>query len=263
MAKEEEKIKQQAAGAPNAPTDANLPSTPNRDAYKQMMAEDYPDLDFEDKEARYGRMVEDRQKYRDLSKAGRGLSAALDKHRWLGAMFNDLAQNPDLNPLTWMSQNGIDIRGALEDEKIAAEVDEAFKSWTQKQVDGETSKENALNAQLQSKEALDQLQDELGLSDEQAARMWEHFWQEIVADAFEGKVSKDTWTGILHAMNYDSDIKNAREEAGMQARNEKFNNNVKSFAEKKVPPTFSQGQGRVSERKTKKEGVFDDLKDYH
>lgn len=261
MAKAEKEIEKKTAEAPVEA--AAQEAHPNRDAYKQMMAEDYPDLDFEDKEARYGRMVEDRQKYRELSKAGKALSGTLDKHRWLGAMFNDLAENPELNPLTWMSQNGIDIRGALEDEKIAAEVDEAFRTWTQRQVEGENARQASLDNQLLSKEALDQLQEELGLSDEQASRMWEHFWQEIVADALDGKVSKDTWKGLLHAMNYDTDIQNAREEAGIQARNEKFDNNVKSFGGKKVPPTFPQGQGRVAERKPRKEGVFDDLKDYH
>ena len=30
---------------------------PNRDAYKKAFSEDYPDMDFEDKEARYGRML--------------------------------------------------------------------------------------------------------------------------------------------------------------------------------------------------------------
>ena len=59
-------------------------------------------------------------------------------------------------------------------------------------------------------------------------------------------------------MNYDTDIANAREESAMQARNEKFENKVKSFDEGKVPPSFSQGSGqRVSAPKKKKESLRD------
>ena len=59
-------------------------------------------------------------------------------------------------------------------------------------------------------------------------------------------------------MNYDTDIKNAREESAMQARNEKFENKVKSFDEGKVPPSFSQGSGqRVAPKKQKNESLKD------
>lgn len=69
---------------------------------------------------------------------------------------------------------------------------------------------------------------------------------------------------IMHAMNYDQDIKNARDEAAMQARNEKFANKVKSFDETKVPPTFSQGRGqRVTPKRRKSMSMdFDEMKQY-
>jgi hypothetical protein len=89
--------------------------------------------------------------------------------------------------------------------------------------------------------------------------MWEHFWDDVFAPAFQGKVSKDTWVGLMHAMNYDSDIKNARDEAAMQARNEKHANKVKTFDEQQVPPSFGQGSGsRASARnQQKKESLMD------
>ena len=36
------------------------PVSKNREQYAQMFSEDYPDVDFNDREARYGKMVGDR-----------------------------------------------------------------------------------------------------------------------------------------------------------------------------------------------------------
>ena len=66
---------------------------PNRSAYQKMFNEDYPDVDFEDKEARYGKMVEDRQNYKKMMDSGRKLSSTLGKHRWMAAMWQDLSED--------------------------------------------------------------------------------------------------------------------------------------------------------------------------
>ena len=236
-----------------------VPARPNRDRYAAMFAEDNPDVDFEDKESRYGRMAEEREKYRNYRDSGKKLSGILDKHRWVGAMLMD----DEENPLVWMAKNGIDIKAALDDPEVMQKVTDAFDEWTQKQAAGEAAEAAKDEAIAKSVEELDALQKEVGLSDEQKSRMFEYFWEEVWLPAFSGEVTKDTWTAIMHAMNYDQDMANAREEAAMQARNEKHTNKLKTFDEKQVPPTFSQGQGRNAVRTPKKEGFFDDLKNYH
>ncbi|MBR1448820.1 MAG: hypothetical protein IJ588_08780 [Prevotella sp.] len=269
MAKEEEKIEQQQATVPAASPQATpaaspraLPAgspageqRPNRDRYSSMFAEDNPDIDFEDKEARYGRMAEERESYRKLRDSGRKFSGILDKHRWLGAMLAD----GETNPLVWMANNGIDIRAALEDEETMKKVTEAFDNWTQRKAEGEAAEAAKDAAIAKSVETLDAVQQEFGLSDEQKDRMFTHFWDEVFLPAFAGEVSKDTWVALMHAMNYDQDMANAREEAAMQARNEKHNNRVKNFEESQVPPSFGQGSGgRVAPRQAKKD-AHDDL----
>lgn len=255
MAKETKKIAQE-------PTDAMpVDERPNRTAYSQMFAEDNPDVDFEDKEARYGRLAEERENYRSLSKAGRGLSEALDKNRWLGAMFQDLAQNPEKDPISWMYDNGIDVQKAMEDEAYRQQVSEGLAQFQQKQADGE-AKAQSIDENLQtSANELDALSKEMGLSDEQCNRMWNHLFEEVIAPGMNGEVSKETWKLVKNALNYDGDIANAREEAGMQARNEKIQNKVKTFDEQRVPPSFSQGQGRTApSRSQKKESLMDFVK---
>lgn len=260
MAKEEKPIEKNAAAAE---TPATVPARPNRDKYASMFGEDNPDVDFEDKEARYGRMAEERENYRNLRKSGSQLSKALGNNRWLGAMFQDLAENPEKNPLVWLVENGIDVKAALDDPEVMAQVDEKFKNWQQKQIDGEAA-EAAKDAAIdESLNALASVQQEFGLSDEQFDRMWEHFWDNVFAPAFKGEVTKDTWIALMHAMNYDQDMANAREEAAMQARNEKHTNKLKTYDEQQVPPSFSQGQGQRVKSERKKEGFFDDLQNYH
>lgn len=264
MAEEKKKTNIAETAEPAAQGEA-MPPRPNRDKYSSMFAEDNPDVDFEDKEARYGRMAEERESYRSLRESGKNLSAALDKNRWIGAMFQDLAQNPDKNPLVWLVENGIDVKAALDDPEVMSEVDEKFKNWQQKQVDGEAAQKAQDAAIDNSLEALASLQQQYGFSDEQFNRMWEHFWDEVFAPAFNGEVSKETWEAIMHAMNYDSDMANAREEAAIQARNEKHTNRVKNYEESKVPPTFSQGSGQRVSPKQKRKSMsmdFDEMKQF-
>lgn len=232
---------------------------PNRGRYASMFAEDNPDIDFEDKESRYGRMAEEREDLRNLRTSGKKLSGILDRNRWLGAMLTD----GETNPFRWMAKHGIDVRTLADDPEAMDSVAEAFDEWTKKQADGESAQKSQDDALGKSLDALVSVQEEFGLSDEQFDRMWDHFWDEIFAKAFGGEVSRDTWLGILHAMNYDTDIQNAREEAAIQARNEKHTNKLKTFDEEQVPPSFNQGQGQsAAPKKEKKESITDFIKKY-
>ena len=263
MAEIEKKTELDVNGAPVAEAEQvkEVPARPNRDKYSAMFAEDNPDVDFEDKEARYGRMAEERESLRNLRASGKKLSGILDKHRWVGAMLMD----DEENPLVWMAKNGIDIKSALEDEEVMQKVTDAFSEWTKRQADGEAAEAAKDEALAKSYEELNALQEEVGLSDEQKNRMNEYFWDNIWLPAWNGEITKDTWTAIMHAMNYDQDLANAREEAAIQARNEKHANKVKTFEDKKVPPSFSQGQGQKVSPKPKSTGGmmgFDEMKKY-
>ena len=258
MAKETKPIEQEEAAVAQQPAEQQPAERPNRDRYASMWAEDNPDVDFEDKEARYERMGKDREELRNLRSSGKKLSGILDKHRWIGAMLMD----DEENPLVWMAKNGIDIKAAMDDPEVMEKVTEGFGDWTKKQAEGEAAeaaKDAAIDDSLNNLAAVQQ---EYGLSDEQFDRLWVHFWDEVFLPAFNGEVSKDTWTGMMHAMNYDQDIANAREEAALQARNEKHANKLKTFEEKQVPPSFSQGQGQaVAPRQTqRKESLMDFVK---
>ena len=84
---------------------------------------------------------------------------------------------------------------------------------------------------------------QIGVDEAKAMEMWNKFFTEIIDPALRGEVTTDTWRAVQRAANYDSDIAAAREQAGMQARNEKMENKVKKF-DSPMPPTLTQAQGQ-------------------
>ena len=268
MAEIEKKTELDVNGVPAVEAEQvkEVPARPNRDKYSSMFAEDNPDVDFEDKESRYGRMAEERESYRKLRDSGRKLSENFNKRPWAAAMIQDIFndESGELDPVSWMYRHGIDVQKAMEDDEYRKKCVEGLNAWLDNASKSAESEEQKDNNALQAQQNLSDLAEELNLSDEQCNRMWNHLFNEVVAPGSNFEVSKDTWQMVLHALNYDQDIANAREEAGIQARNEKHKNKVKSF-EDKVPPSFSQGQGqRVSPAPKKNGGMmgFDEMKKY-
>lgn len=255
MAKTKDEAQQQAAAAPEQVAEA--PATPNRDAYKAAFAEDYPDADFEDKEDRYSRMLDDRQTLRDYRTNGKKLSEAFEKNRWLAAMFQDLARNddPEYTPLDWMAEHGINPIEAMEDDNIRKKLSKKIADYQAQQVEGEKTEKERDENLAASVEALKSVVPD----DEQAGQIWNDFFQNIIDPALHGEVSTETWQLMLKAKNYDSDIQTAGEEAGMKARNEKIANKVKKFD---TPPTLPQGAPAAAPNGKKGKSEFwDDLRE--
>lgn len=233
--------------------------TPNRDAYKASFGEDYPDVDFEDKETRYGKMVEDRNALRSYRKSGAKLNDTFSKNRWLAAMLQDISENedPDYSPLDWMADHGIDINEAMQDESVRKKVSEKIAKFQQAQLEGEKENEERQANFAKSAEALKAL----NLGEDKEREVWVDFFSNVVDPALRGEVSKETWQMIVNGMNYDNDIAEAKETSAMKARNEKIANKVKKFDEP-MPPSLSQGgSGQQATTKPKKRGFFDDLKE--
>lgn len=264
MAKEKDTINAAASGS--APQGAQTPPTeerPNRTAYAQMYAEDYPDADFEDKESRYGNLINDRKHLREYTQAGRGLSDIMDRQPWLGAMINELRENPDLDPFTWMASNGIDIQEALEDEEYRKKISDMLAEHQKKQSEGKAhDDEVAQNLESNAAANLQKVQQKYGFDNDTASQMFRDLFEKVADPAFNGEVSEEVWDMIYKGLHYDEDVKNAREQGGMQARNEKMQNPVKNF-DNNVPPTLSQGGNGRAKKPEKRPSFFDGMEDYH
>lgn len=234
--------------------EAEQPPRPNRDAYKQAFTEDYPDMDFENKEARYSKMLDDRNQLRSYRESGKQLNDMLNKNRWLAQVLQELANNPDTNPIEVMAQSGIDINEVMKDDETRQKVSDKLAAYQQKQLEDEQENEQRQKNFENSAKALKSI----GVSEEEATNLWNSFFADIVDQALMGVVTAETWNMLMKAKNYDADIKTAKEEAAMRARNEKMQNNVKDWGNK-LPPSLSQATNQAATPKRKKGGFFDDV----
>lgn len=215
--------------ADSAPVDER----PNRTAFSKRFSKRHSDVDFEDKEARYAAMNDDADTLGRYEESGQALSKMLDNNKWLAAMVLDSTKK-GMHPFEWMASQGIDIKAALEDEELGKKVADQITEYQEKIAEQEKHGEQLMKNLQKSREALDKL----GLSDDEANDLYGKVWG-VIADAEEGNISSDTWKLFQNAYNYDSDISSARDEAAMQARNEKIQNKVRTSDSEGVPPSLS------------------------
>lgn len=227
---------------------------PNRKAFSERFKKRHADIDFEDKESRYGAMSEDADLLSSYEESGRKLSDTFDQHRWLAAMLMDLKEDPDLSPIEWMASNGIDIQQALDDPEEGKKVAERIAKFQEDKVSEEEHEKTVLENMRKSADAMD----ELGLTDDEKLDLWEKAWK-IIGAAEDGEITSDTWRLFKNAYSYDDDVNSARSQGAMQGRNEKLQNKLKRSGTN-IPPTLTTGSNAGgSKPQKKKQGFFEGL----
>lgn len=227
---------------------------PNRKAFSERFAKRHKDIDFEDKEARYGAMNEDADALSAYEENGKALSEMFDNNRWLAAMAMDLKNNPDMNPIEWMASQGIDVKAALDDEEEGKKVAEQIADFQKKKAEQDKHEQELVDNLKHSADEMESL----GLDNDEKSDLWEKFFA-MVSDAEDGKVSAETWQLFKNAQSYDSDVASAREEGEMRGRNEKIENKVKRSSRTDVPPSFSTSGGGSNKKGQKGGGFWDGL----
>ena len=251
MTKEEQIAKnaeKAPAGEPAKAPESVIPEArPMRDKFAERYKKRHPDNDFENKEERYGTLGKDADKLDSYDKTGAELGKLFDKHPFLSAMTADLADNPDLDPITWMAKNGIDINEALMNDDYKATIAEKIKEYQDEREGYKNEEKETQDNMTKSAHVLEAR----GYDNERNNKLWTKFF-EILADADKGIITDDTWAMLDKADRYDDDVKEAREEGAMSARNERIANKVKK-PEEPIPPSLNTGSGKVQSKKKKSE----------
>lgn len=242
----------------SAPPTEQIPPAderPNRTAFSKRFSKRHSDIDFEDKEARYGAMNDDADALSRYEEDGKALSGILDKHKWFAAALMEMEKDPDLNPVEVMAKFGVDIQAALQDPEEAKKVAELISKHQEDIASQEKHEQEVMENMRKSRKSLDKLYPD------EASDMWKQLF-DIMGDAENGVVSEDTWKLLHNANGYDTDIASAREEAAMQARNEKIQNKVRSSKTENLPPTLnSSGGGNApAQPRGKRSSFFDDIR---
>lgn len=247
----------QEAATPSAPPASEEEARPNRKSFSGRFSKRHPDIDFEDKEARYGAMNDDADLLSAYEENGAALSKMLDDNKWIAAMMLDCSKK-GMHPLEWMASQGIDIKAALDDEEVSKKVAEQISKFQENLAEQSKHKQEVDDNIQKSIENLDSL----GLPEDEFNDLWKKVWA-VVNDATNGLISPETWQLFQKGYGYDNDIASAREESAMQARNEKIQNKVRSSKDENIPPSLSSGSAGNAPAKhkstKKKSDFFEDL----
>lgn len=247
---------QQAPPAEAATDEAPVEDRPNRKAFSDRFKKRHADIDFEDKEARYAAMNDDADLLGRYEESGKALSKVFDKHKWLAALAMDMEKNPDDNPFDAMARLGIDVKTLFDDPEGGKKLAEILAKHNEDVAEQNAAADRVFANMQKSYERL------MNLFPDEVDDMWQQLY-EIHDKVESGDISDDIWKMLHNANNYDSDISSARDEAAMQARNEKIQNKVRSSANEGIPPSLSSsGAGNApAKKKTKKRAssFFDDI----
>lgn len=263
MTKEElEQMNAEGGGGQQSPSmesaEAETPPVedrPNRKAFSNRFKQRHADIDFEDKESRYAALSDDADALDRYEESGKALSKVFDNHKWLAALAMDMEKNPEDNPFDAMARLGIDIRALLDDPEGGKKLAEILAKHNEDVAEQNEAAEKVTANMQKSIERL------MKLYPDDAEDMWKQIY-EIHDQVESGDIPDDVWKMLHNANNYDSDISSARDEAAMQARNEKIQNKVRSSASEGIPPSLSSsgaGNKPIRERKKPKDGFFNGI----
>lgn len=171
------------------------------------------------------------------------------------------------NPIDYLLDiYGPDILDALQSEEGRAKIVDSNNKWLEKKASEESTMQARMDNYEKSINELASFASEKGLSDEQAIAIFEKVNQ-IGFDAIEGVYSKESYEMAYNAMNYASDVENARKEGERDGRNERIEEKLKKVTKPAdMPPTVGgQGAG-VAEAKPRRqadpffEGIAEEVK---
>lgn len=245
----------QAPPAEAATDETSVDERPNRTAFSKRFSKRHSDIDFEDKEARYAAMNDDADLLGQYEESGKALSKVFDKHKWLAALAMDMDKNPDDNPFDAMARLGIDVKTLLDDPEGGKKLAEILAKHNEDVAEQNEATEKVTANMRKSLERL------MKLYPDEAQDMWSQIY-EIHDKVESGDISDDIWKMLHNANNYDSDISSARDEAAMQARNEKIQNKVRSSSTEGIPPSLSSsgaGNKPAKKKNEPKSGFFEGI----
>ena len=235
-----------------------------RERYRTRRKEAYPDVNEDDEEAYYGQANKDLDELESYRENNKALADVFDKAPTLAGML--LAAKEGENPFVYLAEQAgpdLDIRELINDPDFGEKMSQALTKYQEGQVKGKQAQAEMQQNFQQSFDALKQIQQERGMSDEDCIALVEKMFGSeeddgIIGKAARGIVSKETWEAVLKAQNYDADMEEARQKAGAQAMNQRIQNPLKSFDDTEMPPTLSTGGATDGEGNAQKPLKFFD-----
>ena len=231
-----------------------------RDQFGERLKQKYPEREYADDEALFGQINDDYDEYDKQLSGYREREAKLTdmftKDPRSAQFITDMAQGKD----PWTSLiNRIGIDGVKEILDDPAKMEEFAKS--NKEYVDRMAKQKGLedewqkNMQTTTLPMLEQKKQELGLSDEQIDAVADWI-KEVTNDAVIGIIKPETIDMALKAINHDSDVATASEEAEIRGKNAKAEAQLRKPKRSDGTPTLG-GANNAPAPSRQKSSIFD------
>lgn len=233
-----------------------------RDRYRSRYSAAHPDLNLDDDEAFYGQANQNLDELEGFRESNRQLGEAFDRNPLLAGLLT--AAREGENPFTYLAEQigpDMDIRELAGNPEFSTKMGEALSKYQETLAAGAKAEKEMGEHFAESMNALKELQQERGMSDEDAQALVKKMFGEtdeegnvvdygIIGNASMGIVPKEVWEAVLKAQSYDDDIKAAGDRAAAQALNSREQNSLRSFGRSAgVPNLGTNGGGRTAQRK--------------
>lgn len=233
-----------------------------RDRYRSRYQEKFPDMNLDDEEAFYNQANANLDELEGFRESNRQLGEAFDKAPLLAGMV--LAAKEGENPFTFLAENigpDMDIRELAANPDFDKKMGEALAKYQERQAQ-RAKEEEEMGTNMQATfEALKEVQQEKGMSDEETLALFKKMFGEadedgnvadpgIIGNASMGIVPKEVWEAVLKAQNYDNDLASATEKARATALNEKIQNQKRDMGTGMPQSLSTGGTGKPKEKKT-------------
>ncbi len=233
-----------------------------RERYRSRYSAAHPDLNLDDDEAFYGQANQNLDELENFRESNRQLGEAFDRNPLLAGLLS--AAREGENPFTYLAEQvgpDMDIRELARNPEFSTKMGEALSKYQETLAQGAKAEQEMGEHFKESMNALKELQQERGMSDEDTQALVKKMFGEvdeegnvvdygIIGNASMGIVPKEVWEAVLKAQSYDDDVKAAGEKAAAQALNSREQNTLRSFGRSAgVPNLGTNGGGRPAQKK--------------
>lgn len=237
----------------------NTAKPTKREIALERLRKKYPDDSFDDDEAIYGRIIDDYDngekelsEYKGREKALSDLFTADPR----SAQFLTDWKNGKNPAVALVEMFGDDFVDELKDPRKQEELAKASKAFAERVAKEKEYDELYQKNIDQSRDMLERLQEEQGLSDDDIDRAME-FLVGIMKDGILGKFSRQSVIMALNALDHDNDVNIARQEGLVQGKNTKINERLRKRGKNDGTANLNGQNGVPTRRKNGGSSIFD------
>lgn len=234
------------------------PKKSKRDTLLEKMRAKYPDKKFDDDEELYGQVYDDYDDYDQKLASSREregkLSKLFSQSPKAARMLQDWAGGKD-PVIAFVEMFGSDIADAVNDPTKRDDIATANKQYLERMTQSEQYEQQYDKNLDESIDAVNTVQKEDGLSDEETDKVLVKLGQ-IVGDGVMGKFTPETIRMVRKAMNHDTDVATAAEEAEVRGRNARIDETLRKNNRSDGVPAMA-GKNATQRPETQPLGALD------